>query len=121
MTVTALIVAVFLQAPAARVEKVSGDADLIHSTDIAVARVGDTITIGDRVHTLEGSSLALTTESGVTLVLRSGTSIEMKNVNGEPVALITEGAVNVRSSGKAARIETKYGPIAGTDAVQEFE
>jgi hypothetical protein len=89
--------------------------------DAVVARVGDMVLAGDRVHTLKESSLSLSTESGVTLQLRSDTTIEMKDVKGELVALLTEGSVSIRSSGKAARIETKYGQIIGTEAFQEFE
>lgn len=122
MTVATLIVAALLQtAPAARIGSILGEADLIRPTDTEVARVGDIVLAGDRVHTLKGASLALSMESGVIVQLRSDTSLEMKIVNGEPVALLTEGSVNVKSSGKPARIETKYGQIIGTEDFQEFD
>jgi hypothetical protein len=122
MTVTALIVAALLQtAPAARVGNVSGEVDLIRSTETLEARSGDTVSAGDRIHTSKGSSLSLSMGSGMTLQLRSETSLEIKSVNGELVALVSEGSINVRSAGKPARIETKFGQITGTEDFQEFD
>ena len=73
------------------------------------------------MHTLKGSSLTLSMASGPILQLKSDTRFEMRNVNGEPIAILTEGGVNVKSAGKPVRVETKYGQIIGTEDSQEFD
>jgi ferric-dicitrate binding protein FerR (iron transport regulator) len=122
MTVAILFIAALLQVraePAARISNVEGGIELGDAA--VVARVGDLVLGGDRLRTLKGSSLSLAMESGLILELREDTRFEMKNVNGEPIAQLTEGSVNVKSAGKPVRIETKYGQIIGTQDSQEFD
>jgi hypothetical protein len=95
--------------------------EIIRPTETAVARAGDLVSDGDQLHTLKGASLALSTISGVTLQLRSDTTLEMKKVSGEILAFLAEGSASVTSAGKPVRIETKYGLIIGTEDSQEFD
>jgi ferric-dicitrate binding protein FerR (iron transport regulator) len=119
VTIAILIVAALLQAPAARITAVHGGIEL---GDTAVAaRAGEWILAGDRVHTLKDSSLTLATESGLVVQLRPDTRLEMKNLTGEPIVLLTDGSVNVKSEGKPVRVETRYGQIIGTENSQEFD
>jgi len=122
MTVPVLIVAALLQvqtAPAARVISVEGGIEL---GDTAVtARVGDLVAVGDRLHTMKGASITLSTESGVVFQFRSDARFEMKSANGEPIVLLTEGSVNAKSSGKPFRVETRFGQIIGAENSQEFD
>lgn len=123
MTITALLVAALLQAmPAARVSNVGLGVEIIRSNGTVVARIGDTIPVGDQMRTPAGSFLALDTESGVILQLGSSSRLEMKKeINGEVVALFTEGSLKVRNAGKTIRIETKYGRILSLDESGEFD
>lgn len=122
MTIVSLIVAALLQvqtAPAARVISVEGGIELGDTP--VIARVGDLVAVGDRLHTMKGASITLSTEPGVIFQLGSDTRFEMKNVNGEPIALLTEGSVNAKSSGKPVRVDTKFGQITGIGDSQEFD
>lgn len=122
MTIASLIVAALLQVqtvPVARVTSIEGGIELGDTP--VIARVGDLVAVGDRLHTMKGASITLSMESGVIFQLRPDTRFEMKNVNGEPIALLTEGSVNVKNSGKPVRVETKFGQIMGAENSQEFD
>jgi ferric-dicitrate binding protein FerR (iron transport regulator) len=120
--VAALLIAALLQtAPAARLGNVEGSAEIVRANGASVARPGDTVSAGERLQTSKTSALTVSTESGVVLQLGAESKLELKNTGGEPIALLTEGSVNVKSSGKAARIETKYGQIIGVEESHEFD
>jgi ferric-dicitrate binding protein FerR (iron transport regulator) len=122
MTCAILFIALLLQAqtePAARITQVEGGIELGDAA--VVARVGELVLVGDRLHTPKGSSLTLSMESGQIFQLKPETRFEMKNVNGEQIAVLTEGSVNAKSAGKPVRVETKYGQIIGTGDSQEFD
>jgi ferric-dicitrate binding protein FerR (iron transport regulator) len=120
--ITALLIAALLQAsPAARLSNIEGNAEIVRAGGTAVARSGDTVSAGDRLQTSQRSALTLSTESGVILQLGAESKLEMKNAGTEAIAFLAEGSVNVKNSGKAARIETKYGQIIGTEDSIEFD
>jgi hypothetical protein len=122
MTITALIVAILLQVnTAARINNVGGEVEITRPAGSGIARNGDLVADGDRLRTLKNGSLSLLTESGVTLQLKSDSTVEMKKVSGEPIASLSEGGLNVKSSGNPVRIETKYGLIIGGEDSQEFD
>jgi hypothetical protein len=120
--ITALLIAALLQAsPAARLSNIEGDAEIVRTGGTAVARSGDTVSAGERLQTSKRSALTVSTESGVVLQLGAESKLEMKNAGTEPIAFLAEGSVNVKNSGKAARIETKYGQIIGAEESHEFD
>jgi ferric-dicitrate binding protein FerR (iron transport regulator) len=120
--ITPLLIAVLLQtSPAASVGNVEGTAEIVRANGASVARSGDMVSAGERLQTSKSSALTVSMESGVVLQLGAESKLEMKNTSGESIALLTEGSVNVKSSGKAARIETKYGQIIGVEESHEFD
>ncbi len=121
MTLTVVIVAALLQAQVEAPARITDFQGTVELGDTVVTRAGDLVVVGDRLHTSREASLTLSIEPGVALKLKSDTRTEMKNVNGEPVVVLTEGSISVRSTGKPVRVETRYGQIKGTEGFQEFE
>jgi hypothetical protein len=123
MTLTGLIVAVLLQAvtTAARMGNVGGEVEITRPAETVIARNGDLVADGDRLHTLQNASFSLFTESGVTLQVKSDSRLEMKKVSGEPIAFLSEGGISVTTPGKPVRIETKYGQIISVEDTREFD
>jgi len=122
MTIAGLVVAIFLQVTtAARIGNVAGQAELTRPAETVIARNGDLVADGDRLHTLKDASLSLLTEFGVTLQLKADSRLEMKKASGEPLVFLTEGSIGVKTPGKPVRIETKYGQIIAVEDSNEFE
>ena len=106
MMIAAILIAALLQAavPSARIGATKGTVEISRTNGTAVARTGEQVSAGDRLQTLKSSAAVLSTESGVTLEVGADSKLEVKNAGSEPVALLAEGSVNVKSSGKPVRI-----------------
>jgi hypothetical protein len=116
-----LLIALLQSSQVARVTSVRGDAEVIRAAGSSAVRPGDSIDIGDRLHAAPGSSIGLTLPSGSILALSENARLELKKLDGEAVVFLSEGAINVITSGRPIRVETRHGTFVGPDGSQDFE
>jgi hypothetical protein len=115
MKVALLLMALLQTATPARIGNVVGSAEVTGKDGTAVARIGGLLAAGDRLRTLGASYLALSTDSGAVLQLGPNTRVELKKVESETWVSFTEGSLQVRTTGKPLRIETRYGHFLASE------
>lgn len=122
MTFASLLLTALLQiSQPARISTVSGEAELLRGADAVLLKIGDTLEVGDRLHTRPNASVVLSTSNGVTVQLNPNTRLELKKLEDDATVLLVEGSLNVRSGGKPVRVETHYGAFVSSADSPEFE
>jgi hypothetical protein len=122
MRIVSLLLLALLQVGAsARIAIVSGDAEIVRSDRVTRANTGDSIAVGDSLHTRSGASASVSLSSGVIFLLHADTRLELKKIDGEPVVFLADGVLNVKNATSPVRVESKAGVFVSNGESQEFE